>query len=90
MVDLSMLCVGDRVISYVIIIITTTSFITQCIFMLSASWNEEFDDNISLPAFRAAMLVVVKSGVTHNNNIRLVPVHMARPELPKEGTTPVV
>ena len=42
--------------------------------MLSASWNEEFDDNISLPAFRAAMLVVVKSGVTHNKNIRLVPV----------------
>ena len=40
--------------------------------MLSASWNEEFDDNISLPAFRAAMLVVVKSGVTHNKNIRLV------------------
>ena len=42
--------------------------------MLSASWNEEFDDNISLPAFRAAILVVVKSGVTHNKNIRLVPV----------------
>ena len=40
--------------------------------MLSASWNEEFDDNISLPAFRAAMLVVVKSGVTHNKKIRLV------------------
>ena len=45
--------------------------------MLSASWNEEFDDNISLPAFRAAILVVVKSGVTHNKNIRLVPVAIA-------------
>ena len=46
--------------------------------MLSASWNEEFDDNISLPAFRAAMLVVVKSGVTHNKKIRLVRVLLVR------------